>query len=155
MFSTTLPAGDYFIGDPCYVVQDHEQWLRFLDNSNYLQIPKAMDGDLEFYAASTRFGDGTYEDEEGFMYPVDAGIIGITSLNVIMQTMDCDFKSDLIDKLNSMGRVISPSTDLEIVFKEDGVFVFKTHDQETYVRIDTDYIEDEYNEYEDEEECEE
>jgi hypothetical protein len=60
----------------------HPQWsevcdLTFASGSNYV-----LDGEfnlasgVRFSLHSTAYGDGTYQDQEGRDYPVDAGLIG-------------------------------------------------------------------------------
>jgi len=74
-----LPAGRYWIGDPCYVL--HEVWD---------ECCEALTGELQhggvitlkdgrtFACFSTAYGDGTYCDrsERNKLYGVDAGLIG-------------------------------------------------------------------------------
>ena len=31
IISTTLPAGKYIVGDPCYSMGDHENWISWLE----------------------------------------------------------------------------------------------------------------------------
>lgn len=75
-----MRPGTYFCGDLCYVM--HPQWeevcdLTFASGSNYV-----LDGEfnlangVRFTLHSTAYGDGTYQDQEGRDYPVDAGLIG-------------------------------------------------------------------------------
>lgn len=74
MATITMPAGMYYIGDPCYVIN---QWDEFL-------MPMwSADGKRSFIwkdqkcvVFQTAYGDGVYEDRDGRSYPVDAGIIG-------------------------------------------------------------------------------
>jgi len=72
-----LPAGKYWIGDPCYVISG-EEWSEFLDPY------WALDGNggvfnFEEYkvcAFSTQYGDGCYDASDGSRLGVDAGMIG-------------------------------------------------------------------------------
>lgn len=75
-----MRPGTYLVGDLCYVM--HPQWnevcdLTFASGSNYV-----LDGEfnlangVRFTLHSTAYGDGTYQDQEGRDYPVDAGLIG-------------------------------------------------------------------------------
>ena len=35
-----IPAGAYYIGDPCYAfTKDHQQWLRLLNEADYFEKP--------------------------------------------------------------------------------------------------------------------
>lgn len=66
----------YYIGDLCYVM--HDCWsevcdLTFFDNSEHeFQL---ADG-RKFILFTTAYGDGTYTDQYGNQYGVDAGVIG-------------------------------------------------------------------------------
>jgi hypothetical protein len=77
----TLPAGTYWVGDPCYAFSDHDLWMRLLESADFRDNPRILnakaDGHL-FVASGTAFGDGVFTDDEGNEYPVDAGLIGVT-----------------------------------------------------------------------------
>lgn len=88
--SAVLEPGEYIIGDPCYVIPD-DSWGSFLNGA------KSFDGERDGFAGAdmigdftthdgrtaqalafaTLYGDGTYTDEHGRAYGVDAGLIGI------------------------------------------------------------------------------
>ena len=80
--SMTMPAGQYYVGDLCYVM--HDAWTEVCD----LMFPSAAetfgmaDGVMtlkdgrKFAVFSTAYGDGVYGDQYGHDYPVDAGSIG-------------------------------------------------------------------------------
>lgn len=118
----TLPAGKYYVGDLCYVFPDPEWGIFFHDAQD--QAPEGQhwsaitEGAFEvdskcFWYHSTAFGDGGYEDQNGHMYCVDAGIIGIIPFELAQY-------SDLEDLLN-LGNVVT--FDSEVVCKySDGTF---------------------------------
>lgn len=70
-----LPPGKYYIGDPCYVIDDWDSfcsvWFSQPDNVGVFDF----DGHdiCVFY---TQHGDGCYECSDGSMLSVDAGLIG-------------------------------------------------------------------------------
>jgi hypothetical protein len=76
--SVTVPAGTYFLGDPCYSVPGHE-WDGLLKATNFFEKPAGhlSDGSTQVVAFSTAWGDGIYEGNDGNKYPVDAGLIGL------------------------------------------------------------------------------
>lgn len=106
----TLPAGKYWIGDPCYVLDKRDtptenfRWDQFVDF--------CFDGDptgrknegivdhqgITFAFFGTEYGDGCYPDNLGNHYGVDAGMIGcipvdnieVNSLGTV-HTFDKDF----------------------------------------------------------------
>jgi len=98
---TSLPAGTYYIGDPCYVIKD-EDWMQALDETNFFNMfPSAeatvkreyndkhmMNGiflceidtgikDSESYllaASSTAWGDGCYNCFDGYEKIGECGV---------------------------------------------------------------------------------
>jgi len=84
MSRQTLPAGRYYIGDPCYVI-DGEAWSDFLDP--YWDLD-SRGGVFEYdghkvCAFGTQYGDGCYEASNGAMLGVDAGMIGAVPLEIV------------------------------------------------------------------------
>lgn len=78
-----LPPGDYYLGDPCYVINE---WEEFLDKFWALNN---RGGVFEYKgekcaAFYTMFGDGQYEVTEGGFgwLPVDAGMIGMIPMSI-------------------------------------------------------------------------
>jgi hypothetical protein len=97
----TMPAGAYYLGDPCYVFDNNErgtdEWTRLLENSDYFDAGESEGSpvgyvdvpadpsdpansatvSLPVLAFGTAYGDGGYEDRDGNHYSVDAGMIGL------------------------------------------------------------------------------
>lgn len=89
-----LPHGTYYVGDLCYVLKD--SWNEVCDlviaGHNCLDGEfKLPDGRL-FAMYSTAYGDGCYNDEDGFEYCVDAGSIGCVRIE------DCDVSLEKIQE---------------------------------------------------------
>lgn len=90
--SRTIPAGEYWVGDPCYAFQDHGVWMSLLESAwggtlNPEEVPQIMEAEAEgfsFVASGTMFGDGEYSSNTLASFPVDAGMIGVvpTEANV-------------------------------------------------------------------------
>jgi hypothetical protein len=82
--SQKLPAGKYYLGDPCYVIDD-TLWDEFL---GLFWEQKPRGGIFTFCgyeccAFYTRYGDGQYELEPyGGWLPVDAGMIGAIPIDL-------------------------------------------------------------------------
>lgn len=78
--TVVVPAGRYYLGDPCYTVQDTE-WLPWLEAADYMNEPTLLYGltteGLPVFAFGTAYGDGAYRGSDGFTYGVDAGLIGL------------------------------------------------------------------------------
>ena len=83
--SKPLPAGAYIVGDPCYAFPDQGDWMALLESGGLNDpdgMPRIMECDLperrlSFTASGTSYGDGTYTDQFGNQYAVDAGLIGV------------------------------------------------------------------------------
>lgn len=93
-------AGTYYVGDPCYVFSyDREDgWDKLLLDTNFFKdIPPHLEGKI--WAAGTKWGDGCYEDQHGWQYPVDAGLIGVVHESLLQEYRSRDgrmveFKED-------------------------------------------------------------
>lgn len=84
-----LPPGTYYVGDPCYAVEEQDKWMRqlssvwsekdssFAFNDHYGTIAKDPENNHWWAAHDTAFGDGIYFDQDGWRYGVDAGILGV------------------------------------------------------------------------------
>lgn len=89
--SKLLPAGEYYIGDPCYVIEDWDNYLgEFWATTNH----GARGGMFEFdgftcAAFYTKYGDGQYPFE-GVNLPVDSGTIGAIPLVLMTQGSELD-----------------------------------------------------------------
>lgn len=92
-----LPAGRYFVGDPCYVIAD-DKWMDFLEGGTF-----AGNEMIEFEGGfagcvSTEYGDGEYYAMGGFPpgpFPVDAGLLGAVSENLIAKKYTVEELADL------------------------------------------------------------
>lgn len=76
--SVTMPAGEYWVGDPCYAIRD-DAWMEWLRDADYENERRFLLGHINGIPAvgvGTAYGDGTYLDEDYREYPVDAGLIG-------------------------------------------------------------------------------
>jgi hypothetical protein len=91
----TLPAGRYYVGDPCYLFggrkRDKDHLFKGDDWSDICESTDSFDSSedgiftwrgIHFFASSTAFGDGTYTGTDSakrgqyLSYSVDAGLIG-------------------------------------------------------------------------------
>ena len=83
IISTTLPAGKYIVGDPCYSMGDHENWISWLERADYRNQKTILEAKTPNGIAagvSTMHGDGVYRGIDGNLYGVDAGLIGVVPL---------------------------------------------------------------------------
>ena len=91
-----MPAGKYYVGDLCYVM--HDEWDEAC--SLFFQGRKdhgCNEGEFNlrdgrrFVSYSTKWGDGSYKDQLGQVYGVDAGLIGCIKLDDIDLTCESNF----------------------------------------------------------------
>jgi hypothetical protein len=79
-----VPAGTYYLADPCYIVRDGH-WLPWLDAAHYQLdndelggIMYAHTGDgFPVFGFITGDGDGAWTGSNGAQYTADAGLIGL------------------------------------------------------------------------------
>lgn len=89
-----MPAGDYYVGDLCYVL--HDEWDEVC--SITIKDNQCLDGEFtlkdgrRFAMYHTAWGDGEYYDQLGRSYGVDAGLIGCILI-------------DDVDLLNDMNHI--------------------------------------------------
>lgn len=135
-----MRPGTYYVGDLCYVM--HPQWeevcnLTFASGSNYV-----LDGEfnlangVRFSLHSTAYGDGTYQDQKGRDYPVDAGLIG------------CIRVEDVVDPEAWLAGVqtVVFTQPFELQY-DGGVISFVDNSGKTVVEIDTDPVYNDEEEY--------
>lgn len=141
--STTLPPGEYYIGDPCYVFG--EDWndgraLFFtgktdekLDNAKGMCDVILDGGDTyrghKFFAHFTAHGDGSFVGSNGFDFGVDAGLLGAIPLELVTK------KEGL-----TCGVIVSAPRGLTCS-EDNGSFYFEVAGGESII-IETDYQED-------------
>jgi hypothetical protein len=131
----TMPAGTYYVGDLCYVM--HERWDEFCDVT--ISGTHVLSGEMElkdgtrFACYSTKWGDGSYLDDDHREYSVDAGLIGCVRME--------DLELDVDGNSTRGGQVIEFKEPFE-TSSEDGKIYFGD------ICIDTDPSFDEYEEEE-------
>lgn len=79
-----MPAGEYWVGDPCYAVPD-ERWMEWLEAADYMNEHSLLVADLDGHTVlglGTAYGDGVFVGSDGFDYGVDAGLIGVVPVEV-------------------------------------------------------------------------
>ena len=125
-----MPAGDYYIGDLCYVM--HEEWdevcsLFFKGNTNGRcnQGEFVLKDGRRFACYNTRWGDGEYRDQFNNRYLVDSGCIGCILVSDIVEMdkrnidlgnvikMTKEFDTSNIDGLISFNNITIETNDVE------------------------------------------
>ena len=141
----TMPAGTYYIGDLCYVMD--EEWDEFctitIDGHNCIDGEFALSDGRRFATYGTKYGDGAYTDQFGNQYGVDAGLIGCIKVD--------DIRGMSIDSIGSMGNVVVFDKDFvtsggrsDNWNKWDGVIHIGHIDINTDPVYDDEYEEEEY-----------
>lgn len=83
-----VPPGTYFLGDPCYAVPQ-EHWMPLLESCDFFNgSPVGIANGVQVLAFETACGDGTYYDRQGNAFGVDAGLIGLTPIELARQRID-------------------------------------------------------------------
>ena len=104
----TMPAGKYYVGDLCYVM--HNEWDEFCGIT--IDGDKCLDGEFNlkdgrrFATFGTKWGDGSYKDQFGKEYSVDAGLIGCIRIE------DIDLENE--DNYTDGGQVIEFTRDFVV-----------------------------------------
>ena len=97
----SMPAGKYYIGDLCYVMNDAE-WEEFcnitIDGNNVIDGEFQLKDGRCFATYGTAYGDGVYHDQYGHSYSVDAGLIGCIKVK--------DIRAEKYENLLDFGAVI-------------------------------------------------
>lgn len=116
----TVPAGKYFVGDPCYAVKDNDAWQDFVermfkDSPAGETVSGVMMNGYPVVGVGTMYGDGEYFDvNHNRSFPVDAGLIGVVDMRVAAQNGVTE--SDLKD----MGHVINFDEEVRLARTDDG-----------------------------------
>lgn len=127
----TMPAGSYYVGDLCYVM--NPQWEEFCEKT--IVGHACIDGEvilengIKIVQFRTAYGDGRYSDQLGNEYGVDAGLIGC------IRTEDINDPDSYIKG----GNIINFNSDFKCSSK-DGVLKFG------HIVINTDEDDEEYDE---------
>lgn len=101
-----MPAGKYYVGDLCYVMND-EEWDQFCGIT--IKGNACLDGEFEmpdgrkFATYGTAWGDGEYRDQHGNRYAVDAGLIGCIRVE--------DIRAEKYEDIERLGAIHEFKTD--------------------------------------------
>lgn len=129
----------FYIGDICYVLSDevyHDIW----GTQNSYQDGRIQVDNYAFAVDRTAYGDGTYADNNGREYSVDAGVIGCVPFELIDSKRvhkNYDPGANPIHILNDFGRFVKGSR-AEFKTDDNGIFTITVDNQITIV-IDTNY----------------
>jgi len=89
-----MPRGKYVISDPCYLWDNHDDWMTLLDRHNFFNVEGEAGGVFvekrggkEYHMAVSRtaYGDGGYKGTfpGAAIFDVDAGILGAIPVDLV------------------------------------------------------------------------
>lgn len=129
----TMPAGKYYVGDLCYVMQP--QWDEFckitINGNECYDGEFSLENGVKFASYGTAWGDGIYFDKEGREYGVDAGLIGcirVEDINDPNATPEFSghiiefkepFETSYFNGVISIGHIIINTDDIEENFEDE------------------------------------
>jgi hypothetical protein len=123
----TLPPGRYYIGDICYALKNDIYDNIWGDIYDYSEGKFEVENSV-FAVAGTKYGDGGYKGSNGFVYDVDAGVIGMVHEKLM--------KNDHYE-----GGTMHTFTEDVSFSCDDGLFLIESND--FYLQINTDYDDEE------------
>jgi hypothetical protein len=122
-----LPAGQYWIGDPCYIFHyDHRLWEKVLEETDFFKKYEFFDENMRIIADHTAHGDGEFYTPGRTPISVDAGLIGIAtkeSIDYVCSMLDEDKKVGLLSFLGWVGLFVEFEKTFPVDF-DDGQFYF-------------------------------
>lgn len=135
-----LAAGEYYIGDPCYILDEDQYEVLLTETEFFMQGSVDRGGVMfdkvtgkYFSVFSTKYGDGCYRGNNGFTYGVDAGCIACIPVEMVSEPRyDTDVTAVQFDR------------DFEVRY-DDGLIVFG----DVVINTDPDEYYDEVEEEED------
>lgn len=132
----TVPAGTYYIGDPCYPIGDSDIYDKIWASTAYTTPAVYRSRHGIVYIDRTAYGDGGYKGTDGFEYGVDAGVISIISAEVIQHELDKEgIKKPLADTIYG-GKLHTFDKPVTCIFG-GGIFTFYDSHGSTLLKIDT------------------
>jgi len=147
----TMPAGRYYIGDLCYVMNDDE-WSECVDlffPPNEQGFPGGAEGEFvlkdgrRFASFGTAYGDGTYRSNLNTFHSVDSGSIGCIRVE--------DIRANKYEDIESLGAIVEFDKPFEVENCDQGLLIFGHVEIETAANDWDDEDEDEEYDFFDEE----
>ena len=134
----TMPAGRYYIGDLCYVMNDDE-WSECVDlffPPDEQGFPSGAEGEFalkdgrRFASFGTAYGDGTYRSNLNTFHSVDSGSIGCIRVE--------DIRADKYEDIETLGAIVEFDQPFEVE-ADQGLLVFGHVEIETADDGDEEY----------------
>lgn len=148
----TLPAGTYYIGDPCYVFPNKgpnsDKWVELLEACNYFEKDTCFGEipNIKVWGHATKYGDGSYYsniDKKNFY--VDSGMLGIVPIETVKFLNNTETDPEVGGLFHTF------ETPFEIEFEKNDRFLFGSiiiFDEELIDEEEEDYYDDDDDEVE-------
>lgn len=121
----------FYVGDICYALSDYN-YDEIWGKNGYCDGKYSTPSGFAFAVAGTAYGDGEYSDQDGRLYGVDAGVIGIVPLELVKA--EYDFGGQIFEGAG------------EAVFEANKGFFDITLPNGKAIQINTDDEEEDYDE---------
>lgn len=131
-----VPAGTYYIGDPCYAIGDSPIYEEAWANTGYSTPAVYRSEQGIVYIDATSYGDGGYSGSDGFEYSVDAGVISVISREIIQEWMDSQGDFTPLEDTIYGGKLHTFLHPVRCIFG-DGEFEFQDMNGHDILRINT------------------
>lgn len=122
-----LNKGLYYVGDPCYIF--NESWDKVLNETDFFENTNTLLFGEKFIGGGTAHGDGSYFDNFGREYFVDAGLLSCLPISLL--EIDNVYTVDQVKEREGF-HIIEFTEDFE-VYCDSGYFEFG------HITIETDY----------------
>jgi hypothetical protein len=122
-----LPAGRYYIGDPCNALKD-EIYTRIWGAIYDYKEGKFTINDNDFLVHSTHGGDGTFYDHRKRKYIVKSGMISVISMELI------DSSEEKLKECKINGIIITFNTPFQFIY-DAGIFYIQS--DKKFIEINT------------------
>ena len=89
----TLPAGDYYVGDPSYAFPTSELWEGWAERTDSADLEELYAGEAAGHpvaACGLIGGIGDVVDQDGYEYVEDSGLIGAVPVELVGEDEDVD-----------------------------------------------------------------
>lgn len=136
--SFTLPAGTFYIGDPCWVFPHagplSTKWNELLDSCDYFSSATfaELPPNIKVWAYPTQRGAGAYCSNIGSGFYVETGLLGIIPIKTV-KFLNVDFNF-----VKNVGLIHKFEKPFKVTFTDHGRFYFDwicisaTHEKEEY-----------------------
>ena len=131
-----IQPGKYYLGDPSFVLSE-EIYSRIWGHIYNYENGKFSIYGKDFAVHSTHNGDGIYYDNKKRTYGVDAGVIGLVSLDLI------DDNEEALKKCDTFGTLLECTEPFYFIY-DAGIFYIRCDEEviEINTRSEEDYLSD-------------